>query len=63
MARLLSRKPMKWDSTLAKLFVAGSDGTPPFVGKGSSCQAGLAPTAAAADLVVIGGVSRSAGKL
>ena len=50
------------DINSGKGLVAESDDTPPFVGKGSVCQAGLAPTAIdAADIVVIGGVSRSSG--
>ena len=50
-----------------KVLVAGSDGaptSPPMAGNGSNCQDGLAPTAAAAaDLVVIVGVSRNPSKL
>ena len=50
-----------------KVLVAGSDGaptSPPMAGNGSNFQAGLAPAAAAAaDLGVVGGVSRNPSKL
>ena len=41
------------DINSGKGLVAESDETPPSVGKGSICQAGLAPTAAAAAYLVV----------